>query len=208
MKCYARIYLDMVNMASLVDPKFTINAGDKIELPFNVLRGDVSGMIVMYDIEGIRLPFWLRSPIGEIVDVSSIPPGLYAVQLRLHRRVSLPRIQDAPGQPALAITPGTWTLIVQHNKMACTGNPLAGKGHPLGFLPERCKREYTKPIPFTLCAIGIGSNFRMQPYVTPQKVYVGDPIWVDAVVAEAGLPVTGCAVTCTVTSPWRTAVGI
>lgn len=197
MKYYTEIYLDIVDMASLLDPKFTINAGDEIELPFDVLRGDVSGMVVMYDIEGIRLPFWLHSPKGEIVDVSSIPPG-FAVRSGFTEKSRYLEFKMPVGEPKRYA--GTWTLIVQHNKMACTGNPLAGKGHQLGFLPERCAHEYTKPISFGV-AIGVGSNFRMQPYVTPQKVYVGDPIWVDAAVAEAGLPVTGCAVTCTVTSP-------
>ena len=41
----------------------------------------------------------------------------------------------------------------------------------------------------------------MQPYVQPAPVYVGDPILLTAVITEAGLPVIGCQVTVTATSP-------
>lgn len=43
--------------------------------------------------------------------------------------------------------------------------------------------------------IGVGSDFRMFPFVTPSPVYTGDPILLTALVSEAGLPITGCTVT-------------
>jgi hypothetical protein len=50
-------------------------------------------------------------------------------------------------------------------------------------------------------AIGAGSNYRMQPYVTPGPVRIGDPILLSAVVTEAGLRMPGCTVTVHTVSP-------
>ena len=44
-------------------------------------------------------------------------------------------------------------------------------------------------------AIGVGSGFRILPFVTPGPVYVGDPILLTALISEAGLPIRGCTVT-------------
>jgi hypothetical protein len=197
MKYYTEIFMDVVDMASLSDPKFIIQPGATMKIPFDVLRGDVSGMVVIYDIEGIRLPFWLETPKGEIVDASSLPPGF---QLRpgFTERSRFLQFKMPPLEPDRY--GGTWNVVVQHNKMACRGNPQAKEGARLGYLPEECRPGYRNPVQFGI-AIAVGSNFRMQPYVTPQKVYIGDPIWLDAVVSEAGLPVTGCAVSVDVLSP-------
>jgi hypothetical protein len=50
-------------------------------------------------------------------------------------------------------------------------------------------------------AIGVGSDFRMFPFVTPAPVYTGDPILLTALVSEAGLPIKGCTVTVEATAP-------
>ena len=50
-------------------------------------------------------------------------------------------------------------------------------------------------------AIGAGSNLTMQPYVDPGVKYVGDPIRLNAEVAEAGLPVKGATVRVKIVSP-------
>lgn len=134
---------------------------------------------------------------GEIVDASSLPPGFH-LRAGYTDRTRFLQFKMPPLEPDRY--GGTWNVVVQHIKMACKGTPQAGKDHPRGYLPRECESDYLQPVQFGI-AIGVGSNFRMQPYVTPQKVYVGDPIWLDAVVTEAGLPVTGCTVTIDVTSP-------
>src|SRR5256885_14875882 len=49
--------------------------------------------------------------------------------------------------------------------------------------------------------MGVGSNFRMLRFVTPNQVYVGDPILLTALVSEATLPMPGCNVTVQATAP-------
>jgi len=65
--------------------------------------------------------------------------------------------------------------------------------------PFKCQ-TYRKPVDYGI-AIGVGSTFRMQPYVTPAPVHVGEPILLTAVVTEAGLPVTRCTVTVKAVAP-------
>jgi len=159
-----------------------------------VLRGDVSGTIVMYDINGWRLPFWLETPKGEIIDAGFVPPGF---QLRSGFTNST-RFLDFVlpwGDPDRYA--GTWKLLVRHEGRMCRGRPVKGK--KTGFVPEEC-RETKASLEYGF-AIGVGSNFRLDAYVSPQQLKVGDPILLTAVPSEAGLPVAGCTVTVTAVAP-------
>lgn len=82
--------------------------------------------------------------------------------------------------------------------MVCRGWP-EGQEKELGFLPRNCG-ESKDPVDYGF-VIGVGSNFRLDAYLTPPPLRVGDPIRLTAVPSEAGLPVTGCTVTVDVTSP-------
>jgi hypothetical protein len=197
MKFYTSAYMDVVDLAALTDPKLTIQPGETFKLPFDVYNGDVGGLVVIYDLEGIRLPFWLESPAGEIVDASFLPVG-FQVRSGYTKTARYLDFRVPQGEPERYA--GGWKLVVQHQKKACTGKPVSGQDAGMGFSPRRCKDKYEQPIDFGF-AIGIGSNFRMQAYVSPGEVYVGEPIWLDAVVTEAGLRVKGCTVTVTPTSP-------
>ena len=69
-----------------------------------------------------------------------------------------------------------------------------------GFLPLKCG-GYQKTVRYGI-AIGAGSNLRMQAYVEPGTKYIGETILLTAVLAEAGLPVTGASVRVTITTPF------
>jgi hypothetical protein len=69
----------------------------------------------------------------------------------------------------------------------------------LGFLPRDCGKTRS-PVEYGF-AIGVGSNFRLQAWVTPGEVKVGEPIRLTGVTTEAGLPVTGCTVTVDAVAP-------
>jgi hypothetical protein len=164
-----------------------------------VLQGDVDALIVIYDYQGMRLPFWCVSPQGEIVDASAVPPG-FQMRSGFAKEARFLEFKMPAHKPARYA--GTWTVIVKHPGKVCHGAPQAGKhsdNPTLGFLPRACKPA-PDPVLYGI-AIGVGSNFRMQPYVQPGPVYVGDPILLTAVITEAGLPVIGCQVTVTATSP-------
>jgi hypothetical protein len=197
-KYYTQIFMDVVGTSPISDPMYWISPGQTEEIEFDVLRGDVDALVVIFDYEGLRLPFYCVSPIGEVVDASVIPPGY---QLRSGwtsqaRFVEFKMPLKEPDRYA-----GRWKVVVQHEGRVCVGPPITERNdtRTVGFLPRECK-GYKQPVLYGI-AIGVGSNFRMVPYVTPSPVYVGDPILLTAIVSEAGLPVTGCNVTVKATSP-------
>lgn len=194
-KYYTQIFMEIVGTSSVADPMFWIAPGDKHEIEFDVLRGDVDALIVLYDFQGMRLPFFCVSPTGEIIDPVSIPSGyqLRSGSTSQARIVEFKMPVKEPDRYA-----GRWKVMVAHPGMVCRGTP-SPKGRSKGFLPRDCG-EYKDPILYGI-AVGVGSNFRMMPYVTPGPVYVGDPIGLTAVVTEAGLPVAGCAVAVETNAP-------
>lgn len=205
-KRFTQIYMGLAGVAPIVDPMYWIGPGETQQHDFEVLRGDVNVLVVIYDWEGQRLPFFCRSPKGEILDPVSLPPGF---QLRAGitptaRVVEIKMPKAEPNRYA-----GTWQVVIQHPKQICYGeleirkNPREDAKQAIqgmGFISRRgCKKE-TKPLLYGI-AIGVGSNFRMQPYVTPSPVYVGEPIQLSAVLSEAGLPIIGATVTVRAESP-------
>ena len=203
MKYFTGVYMDVVNMVPIQDPVVEIQPGQEYRFPFEVLNGDVGGLVVIYDIEGIRLPFWLETPKGEILDANFLPPG-FKLRPGFTPATRFLQFENPPMEPDRYS--GTWNLVVQHQKKLCRGNPVmwGQQGNDvrvgLGFTSGNCKTVLNKSVKFGFM-IGVGSNFRMQAFVSPQTIYVGDPIWLDAVVTEAGLPVTGCTVTVDATAP-------
>jgi hypothetical protein len=194
-KLYTQIYMDLIDIAVIKDPRFTIDAGNKDVHEFDVLDGDVSATIVIYDIDGFRLPFWLETPAGEIVDASFVPAGF---QLRAGYTETTRFLEFVMpwGDPARYA--GRWRLVVANDGRLCRGAP-ALRSKNLGFMPGDCKQE-KRPIDYGF-AIGVGSNFRLDAYLTPAPVKVGDPIRLTAVPSEAGLPVTGCTITVDAVAP-------
>lgn len=204
MKFYTQIYMDMVDTSVLKDPKEIIAPGQKQVIEFDILKGDVSAIVVMYDLGGLRLPFWLESPQGEIIDAGFVPAGF---QLRAGF-TETSRFLDfrLPWSESRRYA-GRWKLVVMHEWRVCRGKPVARGAKTLGFLPRECTGSKTA-VEYGY-AIGVGSNFRLQAYVTAGPVKVGEPIRLTAVPTEAGLPVTGCTVTVDVLAPnGQTWVGI
>ena len=161
-----------------------------------MLRGDVEAMIVIYDYQGQRLPFFCLSPTGEIVDPVLIPPG-YQLRAAFTNQARLVQFKMPAKEPDRYA--GTWRVVVIHDGRVCKGTPNLRSKEP-GFLPRDCSREVRTPLLYGI-AIGVGSDFRMFPFVTPAPVYTGDPILLTAMVSEAGLPIKGCTVTVEATAP-------
>ena len=204
-KHFTQIYMDTRNLATIQDPVFTIVAGATHVIPFDVLRGDVACMVVIYDRDGIRIPFYLETPAGEIIDLVSVPAG-FQIRPGVTATARFVEVGFPMGDPTRYA--GSWKLVVHHDGRACFANPRgeAVYSHNLpraqtydvadfgsGFQPATCK-PWGDPIMYGF-AVGVGSNFRMMPWVEPGVVEVGDPIRLLADVSECGLPVTGCNVT-------------
>lgn len=194
-KYFTQIFMDLVGTASVTDPIYSIAPGTRHEIEFDVLPGDVEALVVLFDYEGRRLPFYCVSPTGEIVDAGLIPPGY---QLRpgwtpetRFLAFKMPLLE--PKRYA-----GRWKVVIEHQGQVCVGPPVE-QGDRRGFLPKECRPD-KNPVLYGI-AIGVGSNFRMAPFVSPAPVYVGEPILLSAVVTEVGLPVLGCTVTVAATSP-------
>lgn len=194
-KYYTQIFMNVVGMQIVLDPMYWIAASDTHEIEFEVLPGDVSALVVIYDFKGQRLPFVCVSPKGEVLDPVLVPPGFqvrsgYTSQARL---VEFKMPLKEPDRYA-----GTWRVVIRHAGTVCFGNPVRLEGR--GFLPRECKHDVREPLLYGI-AIAVGSDFRMLPFVTPAPVYVGDPILLTALISEAGLPVTGGNVTVEATTP-------
>jgi hypothetical protein len=200
MKHYTQIYMNMVDFAQIVDPDFTIWPGQTQTFEFDLLRGDVGAMIVLYDLDGIRLPFFAISPRGEVLDANYVPPG-FQLRSGFTDRSRFLDFLLPPSEPDRYA--GRWKVIVKHDGRACRGMPVNRKRGKdkglLGFLPSDCGNT-SDPINYGI-AIGAGSNFRLQPYVTAAPVKVGDPILLTGVITEAGLQTPGCTVTVEARSP-------
>jgi hypothetical protein len=196
-KRYLQILMEVSGSSMITDPSFTISPGQVHEFFFEILRGDVGGTVVMFDFDGARLPFFLVAPNGEVLDVTALPAGY---QSRFGATHTTRFIEfKVPGlQPERYA--GTWKVVIHHDGRVCVGDFDLKENKPQpGFLPSKCRPSRT-PVRYGI-SIAAGSNFRLQAFVTPGPVYVGDPILLTGVVAEAGLPVTGCKVTVVAKSP-------
>lgn len=196
MKYYTQIYMDLVDTSVLKDPRDTIYPGQKHEIEFDVLTGDVCATVVMYDLHALRLPFWLESPQGEIVDAGFVPPGfqMRAGFTETTRFLDVVLPWADPKRYA-----GRWKLIVVHAGRVCRGKPSTKEHKEVGFTPRDCA-ESKQPVDYGYM-IGVGSNFRLQAFLNGGPVHVGEPIRMTGMPTEAGLPVPGCKVTVDVVSP-------
>ena len=194
-KYFTQIFMETAGLAQLSDPFYTIVPGDKHQHQFDILPGDVNCMVVIYDTPDLRLPFHIESPKGELICGSSLPPG-FGLRFRSTPTARFAEITFPWKEPDRYV--GAWRVILEHGGFACTGE-VAGKDTASGFLPRKC-RKVGKPIDYGI-AIGAGSNLRMQPWVDPTTVYVGDSFRLNAALSEAGLPVKGATVKVKVEGP-------
>lgn len=200
-KHFTQIYMEAVDLAIIEDPTYYIDPNDEHIHYFDVLKGDTRFMIVIYDKDGIRVPFYLKAPNGETVELTSIPP-VYQVRPGITNTARFLEVALPEGEPDRYA--GTWKVVLYHDGKACRDRPkpnsTAGANQPpsfgdygFGFRPGDCK-EFGDPILYGI-AIGVGSNFRMHPFVQPGVIQVGEPIRLNAVVSEFSLPSLGCDVT-------------
>lgn len=195
-KYFTQIYMDIVGTSPLMDPVFTIAPGEEQRVEFDVLRGDVGALVIIYDHDGGRLPFHLVSPQGELIEVTHVPPG-FQLRSGVTNTARFVEFLMPMGEPDRYA--GRWAVVIKHPGEVCFGDSREDEQRKWGFVSSKC-REFQKPVDYGI-AIGVGSNFRMQPFITPGIVRVGEPILLTAVVTEAGLPVTGCAVTVKAIAP-------
>lgn len=197
-KHFTQVYMEAVNYAQVEDPVYEILPGEVHNFEFEVLRGDKSAMVVIYDKDGIRLPFSIYTPKGEQIDLLSIPPGF---QLRPGITPTARFLEVNFEHVEVERYEGPWKIAIRHDKRACytRGHSPAGTSNTAegsfgeGFQPTQCKDNYDKPILYGI-AIGVGSDLRMFAYVTPGIVKTGEPILISAMVSECSSPVTGCQV--------------
>ncbi|MEP7345582.1 MAG: choice-of-anchor D domain-containing protein, partial [Gemmatimonadaceae bacterium] len=206
-KHFTQIFMDAVDLASIVDPVYMIGAGETHVIEFDVLRGDTSSMVVIYDRDGIRLPFHLVTPGGEILDLTSVPSG-FSIRPGVTRTARFLEIRHPADEPDRCA--GRWQVVIHHDGRACSvDRPVTGiatqpgiitpKDFGAEFEPSRCV-PFSEPIMYGI-AIGVGSNFRMVPFVDPGIVRVGEAIRLNALVSEFGLPVLDSIVTVEAKAP-------
>jgi len=195
-KLFTQIYLNVAGSSQVLDPVETINPGEKQSVEFDLLRGDVSALVVIYDHENQRLPFHVVSPRGEYIELNHVPPGF---QLRCGITHTARFIEFLVPQGEPERYAGRWTVVVEHPQRVWAGTEPLGRDTQWGFVGGK-SANFRTAVEYGI-AVGAGSNFRMQPYVTPGIVHVGSAITLKAVIIEADLPVSGSKVTVKAQSP-------
>ena len=202
-KYFTQVYMEAVDYATIEDPVFTINPGETHVFDFEVLNGDKSAMVVIYDKDSIRIPFYILSPMNEIFDLTTVPPGF---QLRpgispTARFIEIIMPQGEPDRYS-----GTWKVILKHDRRACHTKSLREinikelliakdqAAFTFGFQPITCETGYKNPVLYGI-AIGAGSNFRMVSNILPGITRVGEPIRLMVTVSEFGIGIGGCKIT-------------
>lgn len=201
-KHFTQVYMEAVNYALISDPVFTINRGESHSFEFEVLNGDKSAMVVIYDKDGLRIPFFIQSPLNEAIDLLSVPVG-FQIRPGISPTARFIEINMPQGEPERYA--GTWKVVLKHDGRACfsqgenkganqrIGVTQTHVGFGSGFQPLACKDNYNQPIMYGI-SIGVGSNFNMIPFITPGIVRIGESIQLTAMVSEFGLPVKGCTI--------------
>jgi hypothetical protein len=219
-KHFTQIYMATVDLSQISDPTYIIQPNDTHEHGFDVLRGDVTIMVVIYDRDGVRLPFWLRSPNSEIIELTTVPPG-FQIRPGITNTARFIEVRLPQGEPDRYA--GQWHVVVRHDGKQCvapgipapagwtSGQTSAGVSFGVaathvsnhlvfGFTSTDCKQNDTDPVMYGI-ALGAGSNFRLFPLIDPSVVAVGNPIQLNALVSEFSLPVKGCTVTVEAKAP-------
>ena len=112
--------MNIVGTQPILNPMYSISPGENQEIQFEVLRGDVDTMVVIYDYQGQRLPFYCVSPKGEVVDQVLIPPG-YQLRSAFTAQARLVQFKMPLKEPDRYA--GTWKVVVVHDGRVCRGNP-------------------------------------------------------------------------------------
>lgn len=209
-KHFTQIFMEAVDLAVISDPVFTIQPNDKHTIPIDILDGDTSLMVVVYDRENIRLPFYLETPNGEIVELNTTPSG-FQIRPGITSTARFLEVKFPSNEPERY--GGQWKFVIKHDGRACyyeasqnnfnvshEVSSISNNVFGFGFQPTKCESGYTKPIMYGM-AVGVGSDFRMFPFVQPGIIKVGESIKLNAIVNEFGLPVIGCSVTVKVEAP-------
>lgn len=205
-KYYTQIYMDVVGTSPVLDPVYTINPGQEHSVEFDVLKGDQSILVVVYDYKGGRLPFHLVSPAGELVEWSVVPQGfqLRSGATQTSRFVELVTPSGEPDRYA-----GRWTVVVSHTGEVYYGIP--GRANPdvvthrqqlhrrWGFVSNK-PEKFDEPMKYGV-SIGVMSNLQTQPSVSPGIIRAGEAIQLSTSISEAGIPVKDCWVNVDVVSP-------
>jgi hypothetical protein len=211
-KHFTQIFMEAVDLSMVYDPVFTIQPNDQHVIPIDVLDGDTGLMVVVYDRDGIRLPFFLETPNGETIDLTNVPAG-FQIRPGITSTARFMEVKFPIGETHRYGK--QWKFIIQHDGRACVYRPQQDidishgitqtGGFDLedfgpGFQPTKCKEGYDKPVMYGV-AVGVGSDFRMIPYVQPGIIKIGESINLNAVLSEFGLPVLGNTVTVKVETP-------
>jgi hypothetical protein len=184
-KYFLQIFMDAVDIASISDPVFIINPAEVHRFEFNLLRGDVGGLVTVFDRDGVRLPVRILSPTGEELTPLSAPAGF---QTRNGASPTARFLQFKVPQSEPARYAGRWVVEISHPGIGVLDKPT--------HQPTQDKAPAMYGI-----AIGAGSNFRMQPYVTAGLVRIGESVLLTAVLTEAGWPVLDGEVTVDAVAP-------
>lgn len=195
-KYYTQIFMDAVDKTVISDPVYTIQPYDTHIIDFDILRGDTSLMVVVYDKDRKRIPFYLESPAGEIIDVNAVPQGFH-IRSGIVPSARFIELNFPSGEADRYA--GCWKVVLEHEGIACESKGEGPEEFGFGFKPNKCS-GFEQPITYGI-AIGAGSSFRMTPFVEPGTKQIGESVRLNSLISEFGQPVLNCTCNVEVKSP-------
>lgn len=168
-----------------LDPVSRIQPGQEQVWQVELIPADKAVSFVLIYKNGV-LPYAIDAPDGTEYPIGT-PPSGFGQSVHAPPNARIVRIQLPTDEPHRYA--GIWKIRVLHGgKLELTEDPT--KENPSGSTRSV---EAGGPVDYAL-AVSVFSNLRLLGYVSPQPLYLGDPITVTAVLTEEEIPILGATV--------------
>ena len=184
-KFFLQMATTILGGTPVLDPVITIQPGQTLSSTVPLIAADKEVTFVLLYKHGV-LPYQIVAPDGTTFPAGAPPPG-FAQTVFEPTNASIVRLKLPTEKPELY--QGDWHIVVTHPHAT-----LLGPG------PQRDPRETKDPVDYGLY-IGVLSNLRLLGLLSPQPIFVGDPILVTGFLSEEGIPVLNANIDVTVTHP-------
>ncbi len=169
-----------------LDPVDKIYPGEEKVWQVELIPADKAVSFVLMYKNGV-LPYIIEAPDGTAYPIGT-PPSGFGQSIQEPPNARIVRLQLPTDQPELYA--GIWKIRVRHSGKLIVTDTERTKD---GFVETTRTETANGPIDYAL-AVSVFSNLRLLAYVSPQPLYLGDPITVTAVLSEEEVPITGATV--------------
>ena len=166
-----------------LDPVSRIYPGQEQVWQVPLIPADKAVSFVLMYKNGV-LPYVIEAPDGTLYPTGS-PPAGFGQSLHEPPNARIVRLQLPTAESHRYA--GIWKVRVYHS-----GKLIGAQGEETRLAASH-SMAIGGPVDYAL-AVSVFSNLRLLGYVSPQPLYLGDPITVTAVLSEEEIPITGATV--------------